>query len=288
MALQIEDHYIEVNGIRLHVVSAGERTGKLLIFLHGFPEFWFGWRKQIEYFANKGYWVLAPDQRGYNLSDKPRPVYEYRVSELARDIAGIINWSGRENATVVGHDWGGAVAWILALTFPKMVEKLIILNVPHPRVMKHNLTRNLKQLFKSWYIFFFQAPLLPEVFLSMRGSERLRDSLRNTSRPGTFSDEDLAEYQKAWNQPGAIRTMLNWYRASLQTKPKRVRAPLVTMPTLIIWGEQDAFLSKEMAAQSLEYCVNGKLERFPNATHWVQHEEADRVNELIFKFVEKP
>ncbi len=273
--------FVETNGIRLHVVQAGPLDGPLLILLHGFPEFWYGWKGQIEPLAAAGYRVWVPDQRGYNLSDKPKGVVAYGINTLAADIVGLIDAAGAQKAVVVGHDWGAAVAWWVAATQPERVERLVVLNVPHPAVMKRFVSRNVGQLLRSWYIGFFQLPVLPEWLSRLGNWYTLTRSLRGSSRPGTFSDADLAQYRSAWAQPGALTAMVNWYRAALRRPPTRNTARRITVPTLLIWGARDRFLKREMAQPSIDLCDRGRLVFFENATHWVQHEEAERVNELI-------
>jgi pimeloyl-ACP methyl ester carboxylesterase len=183
----LEHHRVATNGVQLHVVQCGPAAGPLVVLLHGFPEFWYGWRHQIAALAAAGFRVWVPDQRGYNLSDKPRPVRGYVVDELARDVVGLIDAAGHATAAVVGHDWGAAVAWHLAAQHPARVRRVAVLNVPHPQVMGPALLRKPGQLLRSWYVFFFQLPWLPEAVVGLRGWWLARQSLRRTSRPGTFS-----------------------------------------------------------------------------------------------------
>lgn len=273
--------FVETNGVRLHVVQAGPADGPLLILLHGFPEFWYGWRHQIATLAEAGFWVWAPDQRGYNLSDKPTRIAAYRIDTLAADVVGLIDAAHRQKAIVVGHDWGAAVAWWTAIIYPERIERLVILNVPHPVVMQRFARRNLGQMLRSWYIGFFQLPWLPEVMCRLGDWAMLVRTLRNSSLPGTFSDADMQKYRMAWSQPGAFTALINWYRAALQKPPPRQPSIRITVPTLLIWGVRDQFLKQDMAQLSIDLCDNGRIVFFENATHWVQHEEAERVNELI-------
>lgn len=290
---QVEPTYIHANGIRLHVAQAGPEDGPLVILLHGFPEFWYGWAKQIEPLAGAGFRILVPDQRGYNLSDKPEGIDAYRINNLGADVTGLIKAVGREKAVVVGHDWGAAVAWYLAFRYPKRVERLVILNVPHPQVMLSNLRRNLRQMLKSWYMFFFQIPRLPEWMMSRGDFAPLRRMMRASSKPVTFSEADLDRYTRAWSQPGALTAMLNWYRAMFkgssrsQSSSAGPRSFHITVPTLMIWGAKDIALSREMAQQSIDLCEQGELVFFENATHWVQHDEAERVTQLLLDFLGK-
>lgn len=279
---------IATNGIRLHAVEAGPEEGPLLIFLHGFPEIWYGWRGQIAPFAESGFRILAPDQRGYNTSDKPRGIRAYGIEPVVGDIVGLIDEAGREKAYIAAHDWGGMAAWWLALKHPDRIERLALLNCPHPKVMWRHLRKNPKQRKRSWYMFFYQLPWLPERTLSKDDYRYLAKALQWTSRRGTFTDEDLRIYRDAWAQPGALTAMLNWYRAGLRTRPARPPSPRVTVPTLLIWGTKDRFLGEELAEPSIDLCDQGLLARIEEATHWVQHEEPERVNALIGDFFLSP
>lgn len=275
---------ITTNGIRLHAVEAGSAGGPLVILLHGFPEFWYGWHRQIEPLAAAGFHVLAPDQRGYNLSDKPQKIAAYNLDLLACDVVGLIEEAGAGKARVVGHDWGGAVAWWLGIKHPERLEKLALLNVPHPLVMRRAVRQDPVQRKKSSYIFYFQLPWLPERSFRADGFARGVKSLRGSSRPGTFSDADLALYREAWSQPGAVRSMLHWYRASLRARPQPPASPRVSVPTLLLWGARDRFLGRELAPPSIDLCDHGRLEFLEEASHWIQHEEAERVNRELVGF----
>lgn len=275
---------IKTNSINLHIVQAGPQDGPLVILLHGFPEFWYGWRKQIDNLAAQGYRVWAPDQRGYNLSDKPQAVAAYNLDELSADIIGLIDAAGQEKCLLVGHDWGAGVAWWTACKFPERMSKMVILNVPHHKVFGKTFNTDLQQRRKSWYMAFFQLPFLPEFMLGLGNTNGLARALKTTSRPGAFTDVDISEYRKAWAQPGALTAMLNWYRAAFKTPPKQQPDPRVKVPTLILWGKQDNVLKWEMAQASLELCDEGRLVYFEDATHWIVHEEPERVNSLISEF----
>ena len=280
----IEHHYIETNGIRLHVAQAGPADGPLVILLHGFPEFWYGWRRQIEPLARAGYRVWAPDQRGYNLSDKPQGLAAYDIAELARDVVGLIDASGRQKCFLAGHDWGAAVAWTVALSYPERIEKLAILNVPHPAVMFRTLRSSPAQLRKSWYMFFFQIPLLPEAMLRTNDWAGAVEMLRRSSLPGSFTEQDFEQYRQAWWRKGAFTSMLNWYRAIIQHPPAMPADPRLRLPTLVLWGKRDIALSHEMAQLSIDLCEDGQLIFFENATHWVQHDEAEAVTAYLIGF----
>ncbi|MGI4883668.1 MAG: alpha/beta fold hydrolase [Janthinobacterium lividum] len=284
MAYPLEHHFVPTNGLTLHVAQCGPVAGPLVVLLHGFPEFWYAWRHQIGALADAGYRVWAPDQRGYNRSDKPRPVRAYAVDELAADVLGLLDAAGHDTADVVGHDWGAAVAWHLAANFPARIRRAAVLNVPHPRVLAGALRRQPRQLLKSWYVFFFQLPWVPEALARLRGYWAARRALRRTSRPGTFSAADLVKYQDAWAQPGALRSMINWYRVAARFGRRLAPAGRVAVPLHIIWGRDDAFLRANLAQASLAYCDDGRL-TYLQASHWVQHEKAAQVNQLLIDFL---
>jgi epoxide hydrolase 4 len=277
--------YIKTNDVTLHVLKAGPETGQLVLLLHGFPEFWYGWRNQIEFLANAGYFVWVPDQRGYNLSEKPNSIGAFNLDNLAADVVGLIQTAGQDRAFVIGHDWGAVVAWRVANQYPQKVERLVTLNVPHPAVMRLALMRNRRQQLRSWYIFFFQIPWLPETLASFARGELLVQLLRRSSHAGTFTNPDLECYREAWSQPSAVHSMLNWYRAMMQTKSMRLPSQRITVPALMLWGAKDIALGKELAQPSIDLCDDGRLVFFDEASHWVHHEESARVNKLIAEFL---
>jgi pimeloyl-ACP methyl ester carboxylesterase len=282
--LQPRHRTVATNGIHLHVVEAGSESGPLLILLHGFPEFWYAWHRQIEPLAAAGFHVLIPDQRGYNLSDKPKKIADYNIDTLARDVVGLIDEAGAAKAYVVGHDWGGAVAWWLGIKHPERLEKLVLLNIPHPVVMQRAVRKDPAQRKKSSYIFFFQLPWLPERSFRKHHFARGVQSLQGSSRPGTFSDADLDLYREAWSQPDEVRSMIHWYRASLRAQPEPPASPRVRVPTLLLWGTKDRFLGREMAQPSIDLCDDGRLVLVEEASHWIQHEEPERVTRELLGF----
>jgi epoxide hydrolase 4 len=269
--------------VSLQAVAAGPHDGPVVVLLHGFPEFWYGWRHQIEPLAATGFRVVVPDQRGYNISSKPSGVAAYALTELTADVIAIADQLGKERLFLAGHDWGAAVGWCTALLHPQRIARLAVLNGPHPSVMHRFLSTRPRQLLRSRYMFFFQLPRLPEAVFSAFDFRIGTRALLDSSRPATFSAEDLTHYRTAWSQPGALTAMINWYRAAFRT---RVTFPdeTVHVPTRILWGERDAFLSADMARESLAYCSSGELFAFANATHWLQHEEPARVSELLIEF----
>jgi pimeloyl-ACP methyl ester carboxylesterase len=256
------------------------------VLLHGFPEFWFSWRFQIPALAAAGFRVVAPDMRGYNLSSRPADVAAYEIGRLAGDVRDLIRWCGADSAFVAGHDWGAAVAWATAINHPEVVERLAILNVPHPRRMLAGL-RTAQQLRKSWYMFFFQLPWLPERLVRARDWSALRRGFERDARPGAFTPADIDRYIEAWSRPGAAQGMINYYRAAFRRPPHPAdrRFRKVTAPTRVIWGERDRHLGAELAEPDradvphLESVV-----RLPRASHWVHQDEPERVTELLVEF----
>lgn len=281
----VTHRYADLGEVKLHYVEAGE--GPLVILLHGFPEFWYAWRHQIPALVQAGFRVVAPDMRGFNLSDKPSAVAAYSSDRTAADVAALIRYCGEERATVVGHDWGAGVAWVFAMRYPEMLMRLVILNVPHPVTMMRGL-KSVKQLLRSSYMFFFQLPWLPEALARMGNYAMLRRVLRkNPVRPGAFTDEDIARYVEALARPGALTGAINYYRALMRQNLKRFTAQLrrIEAPVLVIWGEQDSFLGRELAEPDPEWVPHARLERLPDASHWVQADQPERVNELLLGFL---
>jgi pimeloyl-ACP methyl ester carboxylesterase len=277
--------YAELDGVRLHYVESGE--GPLVVLLHGFPEFWYGWRNQIDALAAAGFRVVAPDMRGYNLSSKPVGSGSYALALLAGDVRDLIaERGGQAGALLAGHDWGGLVAWATAAYHPASVRRLAILNMPHPQRMLEGL-RTGRQLRKSWYILSFQLPSVPERLLRLRRFEALRRPLEHDARAGAFTPADIDRYVEAWSQPGALRAMLDYYRPRIRGRLRRESVQLapVTAPTLIIWGERDRHLGAELARPHAVDVPNlERVQWLPNASHWVAHDEPELVSRLLAEF----
>lgn len=283
----MREHWLVVNESGLRVITAGPVNGSPLVFLHGFPETAaLSWRRQLDWFAIKGYRVIAIDQRGYNRSGKPRRVADYRLELLVEDVIGVIRALRHERVAVVGHDWGAAVAWCLADRYASVVQRAIILNCPHGVAFKRTLLHNPRQWLLSWYILFFQLPWLPERALAWNNFFWLRRVLRTSAHPGTFTATDLALYTDAWRQPDALRSMLNWYRGLVRYPILLNPSRKITIPVLMLWGKQDSFLLADMAEPSIEMCENGRLIYLPEASHWLQHEAPEEVNPLIHNFLQ--
>lgn len=283
----VEHRFVDTNGVTLHTVSAGPTDGPPLVLLHGFPEYWYGWRHQLRDLVDAGYWVIVPDQRGYNRSDKPDGLDAYTIDTLAADAVGLLETLDLDRARFVGHDWGGAVLWQLLLRYPHRLERAVTLNAPHPGVFQRFLTGDPRQLLKSWYMFYFQLPMVPEVTWRAADWRGLRWFIDTSNRADTFSKGVLERYRTAWARPGAFTAMLNWYRALFQGDATiEPTTDAVTPPTMLVWGDQDPYLHPEMAPESIERCSDGRLERIEDATHWLHHEVPDRVNGLLVNFLE--
>ena len=278
--------WFETNGIRLHCKEAGPEDGPALLLLHGFPEFWFSWRNQIPALSDAGFRVIAPDLRGYNLSDKPARVCDYRVQELAADVLGLIDQLPHKRATVVGHDWGGIVAWFAGMWHTGEVDKLVILNAPHPLAYLRELRRS-SQLLRSWYAFFFQLPWVPERLIRMNDFAALR---KMYAAGPCRHDDDPAEavnrYIEAFRQPGALTAAINYYRAAFRQSPGDVRrlTRRTDVPTLLLWADRDRYLVPGLAEGLTDWVPNLRVVHLPHATHWIQHDAAARVNESLIEF----
>jgi pimeloyl-ACP methyl ester carboxylesterase len=269
--------------VKLHCVEAG--AGPIVVLLHGFPEHWYAWRHQIPALAAAGFRVLAPDMRGYNLSDKPRGVRHYRLDVLARDVVELIRHAGATRAHVIGHDWGGLVAWRVAMSHPTVVERLVVLNAPHPGVVCRGLFRN-GQLKRSRYILFFQVPRLAERRFARGDFAILRRSLRRDPvRPGAFSEEEIQRYVEAMRRPGALTAALNYYRAIFRAAPLLLfkSHPRIDVPVLLIWGERDRYLGRHLIDGTERWVGDLRVERIAEASHWVQADAPERVNALLLE-----
>jgi pimeloyl-ACP methyl ester carboxylesterase len=279
---ELREGFAQVGDVTLHYVEAG--SGPLVVLLHGFPEFSFGWRLQIAQLAEAGYRVVAPDMRGYNLSSRPHRIKAYGADKVADDITGLIHELGYDSAKVVGHDWGGTVAWTMAMNHPEVVDRLAVLDAAHPRKLQKGLFAP-RQLLRSWYFFFFTLPWLPERVVRAKRFRFFQRFLRD-ARPA-YTPEEMDRYVEAWSQPGALTGMIDYYRYSVLTPPWKAWNSIrtVTAPTLVIWGARDRFLGPKLAEPEHHDVPNlDRVVRLPNASHWVHHDEADRVNELLVDF----
>jgi pimeloyl-ACP methyl ester carboxylesterase len=278
-------HFTPLGDLTLHYVAAG--AGAPVVLLHGFPEFWYSWRRQLTALATAGLRAIAPDLPGYNESDKPQTVKRCRVRALVADVARFIENVAGGPAVVVGHDWGGLLAWRLAATYPALVKKLAILNAPHPAAYRETLRRDPAQWFRSAYVFFFQLPALPEALIRAGDFTLLERAWR--SQPvhrGAFTESDVVRYKEALRRPGALTATLNYYRAALRFSRDIYGSPQqVRVPTLVIWGERDPYLGVRLLEGLPRWVPDLCIERIPHASHWVQNDVPERVNQLLIDFV---
>jgi pimeloyl-ACP methyl ester carboxylesterase len=282
--VDVDHRTVEAAGVDLHVAVAGPEGGEPVLLMHGFPDFWYGWRHQIPALADAGYRVWVPDQRGYNTSDKPGGVESYSLDRLGADALAVADAAGDGEVHFVAHDWGAVVAWYLGTQYPERVDRLVPINVPHPTVFRRHLRRDPRQMLRSWYALYFQLPWLPERTFSALNHRVGVAATKEFAREGAFTDADLAHYRTAWSRPGALTAMLNWYRAFLR-HPVALPEPHVAPPTALLWGVEDDALREEMAPESVELCEDGRLVRFSGATHWVHREVPEMVNDLIVRFL---
>jgi pimeloyl-ACP methyl ester carboxylesterase len=285
--------FAQVGNLRLHYAECGEENEQLVILLHGFPEFWYSWRHQMPVLGAQ-YHAVAPDMRGYNLSDKPPQVSDYGIEYLVQDVIGLIKHFGKSQAAIIAHDWGAGVAWALAQRHPEAVTKLAALQVPMPAAWRENLT--FAQLRRSWYMFFFQLPRLPEWWASANDFARMAKMYRQTAvRPDAFADEDIEAYKEAMRQPRALTSGINYYRANVLRSlfrggietPEEKSGP-IRVPTLFIYGEQDMAIIPQ-TVRDLNRFIDAPYRelRIPDSGHWVQNEAVTEVNEALVKFLDE-
>ena len=290
----ITHHYADVNGIRLHYAKAGNGK-KLILFVHGFPEFWYEYKNQLEAFGTE-YTAVAPDMRGYNLSAKPTEVDQYQIKYIVEDLRHLAEKLGFKTFTLVAHDWGGVIAWVFGMAHPEYVEKLIIVNAPHPAIFKRELLNNSLQQKNSQYMLLFRTPQA-EAAISANNYKLIYDAvLAKGLQTGYFTEDDKKAYLDAWAQPGALTGGLNYYRASKLSPPDPGETKLefdygfadanaqVKVPTLVIWGEQDGILTTNLVGLD-QYVPQLTIKRIPDGSHWVIHEKPELVNQYIREFI---
>ena len=289
----IRHDYAQVGDIRLHYAECGSNNDRLVILLHGFPEFWYSWRHQLPVLGER-YHVVAPDMRGYNLSDKPSRVNDYRIEFLVDDVVRLIKHFGKNKAAIVAHDWGAGVAWGLAQKHPEVVSKLVTMQVPPPAAWRANFT--FRQLRRSWYMFFFQLPRLPEWWASANDFARMDEMYRKTSlRAGAFSEDDIAAYKEALRQPRALTSAINYYRANVfrsllhggvETPDDEKDKGRIRVPTLFIYGEHDMAILPSTVRDLGSFIDAPYRElRIPDSGHWVQNEAVEEVNTALLEFL---
>lgn len=295
--MTIEHGYADVNGIKLHYAHTGKDNDNLLLFVHGFPEFWYEWRHQLEAFGGD-YHAVAPDGRGYNLSSKPSNVEDYQSPNMVEDIRQLALHFGAQKFTLVGHDWGGAVAWAFAIAHPEMLEQLIMINMPHIACFLREMENSVEQQTASQYVRLMKSPEA-EAVLSANNYEELWKfaTFDDLHARGLMTDQDKDAYKTAWGQPGALTGMVNWYRAAFfevgEPGEKPAPSPLegmdltVRVPTLLIWGDKDKYLTNGCLAGTEEFVPDFTLKTIPGVSHWVATEKPDLVNQYIREFLER-
>lgn len=291
----MEHKYTEVNGVKLHYVCNG--SGKLMLFLHGFPEFWYEWKNQLAEFG-QDHFAVAPDMRGYNLSDKPESLADYQVDVLVDDVKALADHLGYSKLTLIAHDWGGAIAWVFALKYPNYLDKLVIINAPHPIVFQRELIENPAQQDASQYMLVFRSEQAEGILSSENYAPLVQNTLSEGLEKGFFTEEDKQAYLAAWSQPGALTGGLNYYRAAEVGPPtneedkSRLTAfsanfpdPIIQVPTLVIWGEKDPYLLLGNLEGLRDYVPNLTIKRIEDGSHWVVHEQPKLVNQYIREFI---
>jgi pimeloyl-ACP methyl ester carboxylesterase len=271
---------VEANGLRFHYAQSG--SGPLVLLLHGFPEFWYGWRRQIPALAEAGFRVVAPDLRGYNRTDQPRSVGDYALPVLVNDVIALIAALGERTASVVGHDWGGVIAWYVAMHAPESVSRVAILNAPHPAAYRRELRTPSSQILRSSYALIFQLPVLPEALFSSGDFAVLRRVLARG--PATHARE-IEHYIEAFRSNGGLSGPLNYYRAALRFP--RPPCKRIGTPTLVLWGDRDPYLRRTLADGLERWVDHVRVQRLPHADHWLHHLEAERVNRALIEFFQE-
>lgn len=284
VAAAIRHEFVPANGLRFHVATCGAGD-RLALCLHGFPECWYSWRYQLPLLAALGYRAWAPDLRGYGASERPSRRADYALERLLADVAGLIDAAQPQSTLLIAHDWGAVIAWYFAMRRVRVIDRLVIMNVPHPAVMERAM-RSWRQLARSWYAFFFQLPYLPEALLRARDARAIGDAFRNMAVDKTrFPDSVLQVYRENAKSPGALTAMINYYRALIvgggAARQRAQGYPVIDIPTLMIWGERDTALGKETTYGTDAFVHSLTLRYLPNVSHWVQQEAPETVNAML-------
>ena len=285
----IRHERVAANGLRFHVLAAGQGD-RLALCLHGFPELAFSWRHQLPVLAEEGWLAWAPDLRGYGETDRPVGRDEYAIEKLMDDVAALIDASGARETLLIGHDWGGVIAWLFAIRRIRPLARLAIMNLPHPACFERALSRGFRQRLRSWYVLFFQLPWLPEKLFAAGKARAIGNAFRGMAvHKENFPDEVLDVYRHAALQPGALTAMINYYRALVMggghRRQRSLGYPVLDTKTLLVWGEQDTALDITTLDGTEEFVTNLELHRLPDASHWVQQDAPDKVNEILRKWL---
>jgi pimeloyl-ACP methyl ester carboxylesterase len=278
------ERMLGANGIEFHIVEAGEPGAPLLLLLHGFPEFWWAWRKQLTPLAVAGFHVVAPDLRGFNLSSAPQGMPAYQLDIVAADIVALSDALGADRIHLVGHDWGAVIGWWVAARYPDKLKQVVLISGPHPQAWARQALSNPGQALRSAYIAFFQLPWLPETALGARGFARLKSAMRRSTRERSLDPHTLDQYARAWERPDSLSAMLNYYRA---LRRLRAEPPLASIrpPVLVLWGDKDRFLGRGVMEASAALCENGQFVAIEGASHWLHWEDPERITAEILGFL---
>jgi len=289
--MEIRTEFVDTGAVRFEVDTCGDpESDKLALLLHGFPESSYSWRYQLPLLARLGYRAWAPNQRGYGHTTRFTGIDNYRIELLVDDVGRLIDAAGKKSVTLIGHDWGGGVAWMSALTRVRPLERLVVMNLPHPTCFQRH-ARSWAQMRRSWYILFFQIPWLPEMLLAARDAKAIRDAFRGMAvDKSRFPDEVLDVYAAQALQPGALTAMLNWYRAMRHVPADMPRfvanPPILDTPTLMIWGEHDSALGKELTYGTDKLVRDFTIHYLPDVSHWVQQEAPEQVNAILEEWLQ--
>jgi pimeloyl-ACP methyl ester carboxylesterase len=284
--MSISHRDIEANGLRFHLAECGPADGPPVLLLHGFPEYWGAWKVHMVQLAAQGFRVIAPDLRGYGTSAKPARVRDYALDLLVEDVTGMLDALDLDSAHIVGHDWGGALAWQVARAAPERIKRLVVINCPPFDSLRAVVLKDPIQVLRSWYVMSFQFPLLPQWGLGIWGHWMPCKMMIDSALPGTFTQEGLAGHRAAWSEPEALRSMIHWYRAAIRHPP--TPGQRITTPSLLLWGEQDRFLGTALIPLIESLCDELTVTRFPENTHWLPHEAPEAVVEAIASFIGRP
>ena len=282
LEIELESNFIDVGEVTLHVVLAGPIDGEPVLLLHGFPEFWYAWRKPMAILAKAGYRVIVPDQRGYNLSDKPNGDEHYNLDELTTDMSALVKKLGYEDVNLAAHDWGGGVAWWMVLHNPELVRRFFVIDTPHPSAGESFQT---EEETNTWYRDFIRLPFIPTYLARLNDWQMLTDTFVNGSKANSFSPEDLDQFRSAWDHENAINTMVAWYRADNENI-KEPESRQVDVPTMVVIAPNDFYIPSDLTVRSMPFLNNGELLRLEQGSHWIIQEQPEMIAQHLIEFIE--
>lgn len=279
--------FIKLKDVKLHYVENGDRSKPLMLFVHGFPEFWFSWRHQMKHFAST-HWVVAIDMRGYGDSDKPGKRSDYKIEKLVQDVVDVVHGLNRDSCILVCHDWGGVVGWGVTAHFPKVVSKLIVMNCPHPATFGKKLTSSVGQFLKSWYIFLFQVPWIAEWVISVNDLGMFNRIFIDGNKKQNVTPDELEAFKYTFSGRGAFTPPINYYRQNIPlflANDESAPFPLIQTPTLFIWGENDHALSRDFPELAKPFVPNLTIKYIPKGDHFIQQDKPAEVNAIMREFL---